>query len=183
MRDKLFVFLFLIILTGILSSCEKKNTTIKKIDLLTLPSLTGRNLTTVYTDSGKVQMELKAPLMESYTKTDAPYTEFRSGIKVYFYQGHEKPVASVVAHYAKFTDNNSIWELQDSVIAINEAGEKLETDLLYWDQKKNQIYTDRFVEITTEDQIIQGYGLESDTKLAKRKIKNLSAVIYINDEE
>jgi hypothetical protein len=69
------------------------------------------------------------------------------------------------------------------VVAINEAGDKLETELLFWDQKKDIIYTDRFVKITTEDQIIQGYGLESDPKLSKRRIKNMSAIIYINDEK
>ena len=68
-------------------------------------------------------------------------------------------------------------------MAINEAGEKLETELLFWDQKKELIFTDRFVKITTEDQIIQGYGLESDTRLSKRKIKNLSATIYVSDVE
>jgi len=68
-------------------------------------------------------------------------------------------------------------------VAFNEAGEKLETELLFWDQRKDLIYTDRFVKITTEDQIIQGYGLESDPRLTRRKIKNLSATIYINDED
>ena len=68
-------------------------------------------------------------------------------------------------------------------MAVNEAGEKLETELLFWDQKKDLIYTDRFVKITTEDQIVQGYGLESDPRLSKRQIKNLSATIYINEEE
>ena len=77
----------------------------------------------------------------------------------------------------------TLWELQDSVVAINENKEKLETELLFWDQKKNIIYTDRFVKITTEDQIIQGYGLESDPRLSKRRIKNLSATIYINEEQ
>ena len=67
--------------------------------------------------------------------------------------------------------------------AINEAGEKLETELLFWDQKKELIYTDRFVKITTEDQIVQGYGLESDPRLSRRRIKKLSATIYINEEQ
>ena len=50
-------------------------------------------------------------------------------------------------------------------------------------QNKELIYTDRFVKITTEDQIVQGYGLESDPRLSRRRIKNLSATIYINEEE
>ena len=183
MHNRHFIFVLILTAAAGLASCEKKNTTIPKIDILSLPSITGKNLTTIYTDSGKIQMELIAPLMESYSKAEVPYTEFKKGIKVYFYQGHDKPVASVIAQYAKYTDSNNLWELQDSVVAINEAGEKLETDLLYWDQKKNLIYTDRFVKITTADQIIQGYGLESDTKLVKRKIKNLSAIIYIDDNQ
>ena len=119
--------------------------------------------------------------MESYSRATEPYTVFRDGIKVSFYDGHPEPVAYVTSKYAKYTDDKNLWELKDSVIAVNEAGEKLETELLYWDQKKEVIYTDRFVKITTEDQIIQGYGLESDPRLSKRKIKNLSATIYIND--
>ena len=183
MRSRYIIVVSLIITAISLFSCEKKNATIPKIDILTLPALTSRNFTTTYTDSGKVQMVMSAPLIESYTKTEEPYSEFKEGIKVYFHNGHTEPVASVTAKYARFTDSKDLWELQDSVVAINEAGEKLETDLLYWDQKKSLIYTDRFVKITTADQIIQGYGLESDPRLSKRKMKNISAIIYVNDQQ
>jgi LPS export ABC transporter protein LptC len=172
----------IVIALGVIS-CEKKNETIQKIDILSLPSQVGKGIKTIYTDSGKLQMVLTAPLMERYDKAETPYTEFKSGLNVQFHDGHEKPVASVSAKYAKYTDNKNLWELQDSVVAINENNEKLETELLFWDQKKDLIYTDRFVKITTEDQIIQGYGLESDPRLTRRRIKNLSAVIYINDDQ
>jgi LPS export ABC transporter protein LptC len=183
MIKRLNAVTFLIVIALGVISCEKKNVTIQKIDILTLPSQIGKDIKTIYTDSGKIQLVLTAPLMERYEKTETPYTEFKSGINVLFHDGHKDPVASVSAKYAKYTDNKNLWELQDSVVAINENNEKLETELLFWDQKKNFIYTDRFVKITTEDQIIQGYGLESDPRLTKRRIKNLSAVIYINDEQ
>jgi len=148
-------FFSLIIIALSVVSCEKKSITYDKIDILTLPSLTARDFTTTYTDSGNIQLD----------------------------DGHDVPVASVTAKYAKYVDDKKLWELKDSVVAVNEAGERLETELLYWDQKKALIYTDRFVKITTEDQIIQGYGLESDPKLSKRRIKNLSAIIYIEEQE
>jgi LPS export ABC transporter protein LptC len=183
MRSGINVITALIVTALSVISCEKKAGTYDKIDILTLPSLTAKDFTTTFTDSGKMQLVLSAPLMERYEKTETPYSEFKSGIKVLFHDGYEQPVASVTAKYAKYTDNKNLWELQDSVVAINEDGEKLETELLFWDQKKALIYTDRFVKITTEDQIIQGYGLESDPRLSKRRIKNLSATIYINEEE
>lgn len=183
MRNCLKTVTALIILVLSAFSCEKKTDTIQKIDILTLPSLTAKDFTTTYTDSGKVELVLSAPIMERYEKAEIPYSEFKSGINVFFYDGHTEPVASVKGNYAKFNENKDLWELHDSVVAVNEAGDKLETELLFWDQKKALIYTDRFVKITTEDQIIQGYGLESDPRLSKRRIKNMSAIIYINDEK
>jgi len=183
MRKGINALKALFIITLSVISCEKKTGTYNKIDILTLPSQTAKDFTTIYTDSGKMQLVFSAPLMERYEKAETPFSEFRSGISVLFHDGQKEPVASVTAKYAKFIDNKNLWELQDSVVAVNEAGEKLETELLFWDQKKELIYTDRFVKITTEDQIIQGYGLESDPRLSRRRIKNLSATIYINEEE
>ncbi len=164
-------------------SCQKKADTIPVIDILKLPSLTVKDFETVYTDSGKLQLVLSAPIMESYTNTEDPYSVFRSGIRVFFHDGHTEHVGSVRAKYARYTDNKNLWELKDSVIAVNETGDRLETELLYWDQKKELIYTDRFVKITNEDQIVQGFGFESDPRLTRRKIKNVSATIYVSEEQ
>lgn len=183
MRSRINLIKYLIVAALVVISCDNKSITFDNIDILTLPSHTGRDFTTVYTDSGKTQLVLTAPLMERYEKAENPFSEFKSGITVLFHDGHPEPVASVTAKYAKFLEDKDLWELQDSVVAINEANERLETELLFWDQKKSLIYTDRFVKITTEDQIVQGYGLESDPRLSKRRIKNLSATIYINEEQ
>jgi hypothetical protein len=66
-------------------------------------------------------------------------------------------------------------------VIINENNEKLETELLFWDQEKDRIYTDRFVKITNEDVISQGIGFESDTHLTRRKILKVTADIYLKD--
>jgi LPS export ABC transporter protein LptC len=182
MRNGSDIIAVIVALATLVISCEKKVVKLEKIDILTLPSQTARDFTTTYTDSGKMQLVFSSPVMERYEKSETPYSEFRSGITVFFYDGKIKHVASVTSKYAKYTDDKNLWELKDSVIAINEAGEKLETELLFWDQKKELIYTDRFVKITTDDQIVQGYGLESDPRLSRRRIKNLSATIYINEE-
>lgn len=181
MRKRIRFFIPLLAAAISFISCGKKSVEYEKMDILALPSQTGKDFTTTYTDSGKLQLVFSAPLMERYEKAEPPYTEFRSGLDVRFHDGRSNPVASVTSKYAKFHDDKNLWELQDSVVAFNEAGEKLETELLFWDQKKDLIYTDRFVKITTEDQIIQGYGLESDPRLTRRRIKNLSATIYINE--
>jgi LPS export ABC transporter protein LptC len=189
MKNPLFKFrifsqwLIIILVILIALSCENKIDLIPKSDLLTLPSLTVKDFQTIYTDSGRLKLIMTSALMEQYDNTKSPYYEFRSGIKVLFYDGHKEPGASVTAKYAKYTKSDNLWELKDSVVVINEGNDKLETEVLYWDQTKNLIYSDRFVKITNESQIVLGTGFESDPHLNKRKIKKVSATIYLKDEQ
>ncbi len=169
--------------TLLLLSCEKKIGTVNKIDLISLPSVTAKDIETVFMDSGKLQLVMTTPLLEQYQNADVPYSEFRSGIRVVFYEGHESPTANVSAKYAKYTDDKKLWELRDSVVAINAENDMVETELLFWDQQKNLFYTDRFVKITDEDQITMGTGFEYDPRKDTRKIKNVTATFYVNDEQ
>jgi LPS export ABC transporter protein LptC len=173
--------LFVIVI--IVLSCENKIDFIPKSDLLTLPSITTRNFSTVYTDSGKLQLVLSSPLLEQYDNKDLSYSEFRSGIKVVFFDGKKAPVGSVNSKYAKYTNKDNLWELRDSVVVINEDNEKLETELLFWNQKNDLIYTDRFFKITNPDQVTQGFGFESNSRLNNRKLKKVNAIIYLKDQE
>jgi len=177
------LFSTLVLVTLLLLSCQKKVDLIPKSDLLNLPSQSVMDFQTIYTDSGKLQVIMSSSLMEKYDKIDPPYIEFKKGIKVIFYDGQKEPVASVTSKYARYNDNDVLWELKDSVVVINVDNDKLETEILYWDQQKDLIYTDRFVKITSVDQIVMGTGFESDPKLVKRRIKKVSATIYLRDEE
>jgi LPS export ABC transporter protein LptC len=164
-------------------SCENKINLLPKSELLALPAITVRYSETFVTDSGKLQLIMYAPLIEKYEIKDNAYTEFRSGINVIFYDGKEAPVASASSKYAKYTEANNLWELKDSVVVLNESNDKLETELLFWDQKKDLIYTDRFVKITNPDQVTQAFGFESDSHLRNQRLKKVSAIIYLKEDE
>jgi len=163
-------------------SCEHNIDTIRNDEISSLPVRTAKNFQTLFTDSGKVQLIMSAPLMKTYENTNEPYSEFRSGINVDFYDRHKNPIASATSKYAKHFDKKNLWELKDSVVIINKANEKLETEQLFWDEEKDLIYTDRFVKITREDQTIMGTGFESDSRLLSPKIKRVTATIYLKDE-
>jgi len=163
-------------------SCERKIDKIVDFEILSLPSQTGKNIYTVFTDSGKVQLIMSAPVMETWGNFDSPYTEFRLGMTIAFHDGNKEPVATASAKYAKFVDKENLWELDDSVVIVNRSGDKLETEQLFWNRDKNLVFTDRFVKITNEDQTVMGTGFESDPQLTRRRIKNVTATIYLHDE-
>ena len=121
--------------------------------------------------------------MEYYGKMEEPYSEFPNGIIVWFYDGKNEPTAHISARFGRYYEDKGLWEVRDSVVAINENNEILKTELLFWDEPNELIYTDKYVRITTEDQIVRGYGLESDPRFRKWIIKrDVSITLYVDDE-
>jgi len=167
----------------LLSSCEKKPVEVKDIPIKELPSLSGRNVETMYTDSGKVTLIVRTPLVQQFTTKEDPHTLFPEGLTVLFYDKKTSPQASISAHYARYTDKDEQWELRDSVVAVNTEGDILETELLYWSEPKERVWSDRFVRFTLKDKIIMGTGFESDSRLTNGTIKNVSGTIYFDDEQ
>jgi LPS export ABC transporter protein LptC len=186
-RGKISFISHLYTLTLVISlvsvSCSKKIEVIKKSDIESYPTMTVREFRTEYSDSAKKQVVMTSSLMERYSNKKPPYSEFTKGINVLFYDGHKEPVGFLSSKYAKVTEDKRIWELKDSVVVINEKHDTLETELLYWDQGKELVYTDRFVKISSVDRVTMGTGFEANSRLTWYQIRNISSDFYIKDEK
>lgn len=169
--------------TALLSSCEKKDIVLKDLQIKSLPSLSAKNIETMYSDSGKVTLLVRSPLIQQFTAVENPHTLFPEGLTVLFYEKQSEPQASIHSKYARFTDKDALWELRDKVVAVNNEGDILETELLYWSEARQKIWSDRFVRFTHNDQIIMGTGFESDTRFTNWSIKNVTGTLYIEDEQ
>jgi len=178
-----FIAAVLITGTALLSSCEKKHEVINDLQIKDLPALSARDVETMYSDSGWVTLVVRSPLIQQFTGKDDAHTLFPHGLTVLFYDKATKPQASISSKYARYTEKDELWELRDSVVAVNMQGDILETELLYWSEPKESVWSDRFVKITGKDKIIMGTGFESDPRLTRYRIKNMSATIYIQDEQ
>ena len=55
--------------------------------------------------------------------------------------------------------------------------------LLYWNQDQHRVYSDSFIRIQQEDQILTGYGFESNESLTKYKIFKIKGVFPMDSEE
>ena len=169
--------------TALFSSCDKKEITVKDLMIKGLPTLSARNVETMYSDSGKVTMVVQTPLIQQYSSEENPYTLFPEGLTVLFYDRTDVPQASITSHYARYTEKDDVWELRDSVVAVSNKGEVLETELLFWSQPRDRIWSDRFVRFTHNDQIVMGTGFDSDSRFSNWTIKNVTGTIYIRDEQ
>jgi LPS export ABC transporter protein LptC len=134
---------FLIALTFLFSSCEND---IKKVDSL-LQKKTGveeaRQIESFFSEGGRVKAKLTSPLMRRYM-IDSSYMEFPQTLHVDFYDDSIKIESTLDAMYAKYMESQKKIFLRDSVMVINlQTGDTLKSRELWWDQIKEEFYTDK----------------------------------------
>ena len=59
-------------------------------------------------------------------------------------------------------------------------GERFETEELFWNQKEDKVYSDRFIRIEQEDKIITGVGFESNQNMTRYTIRESRGVFPVD---
>lgn len=163
-------------------SCSNDyNEVIKDVSFETLPEQRAENIEIVRTDSGKVIGKIFAPVLERYSQEENPYELFPEGMKVVTYQKYPKINSSIVCKYAYHDVKTQKWEARDNVVAVNIDGDTLKTEQMFWDLKIEKIYSDKYVNITTKDEIIYGNGFIANQDFTNWKITNVKGTIYLDE--
>ncbi len=121
----------------------------------------GTNVTIHYTDSGLLKATLFAPQLIGYKKEGNDIVRMPKGIKADFYDAYGNKDSYLTADKGISYQTKKITEVSQNVVVMNNKGERLNTEKLIWDQKKQLIYTDKFVKITTPTQVLTGIGMQS----------------------
>jgi LPS export ABC transporter protein LptC len=162
-------------------SCQNKN--IEQIKAFShppgSPEVIADNLDLFYSDSTIVRFRLKCPKLLIFQDEDEPYKEFPNGFKIEQYDRNRKITSSIKASYGKYYEKKELWEAKQNVVAVTENGDSLKTELLYWDEKKEMIYSDQFVKIIQKEQIITGIGFERNLQTKKWKIIQPKGTVMI----
>ena len=137
------------------------------------------NVLTLYSDSAKVMVRLQTPMQEDYENGDVVFPD---GIDVEFLEEGETVTSTLRANYGKQERNKDLYLVRGNVIVHNlQKQEKLETEELYWNKAKAQIYTDKFVKITTPEEILMGHGLEANQDFSNYRIKKVTGVFSLKE--
>lgn len=166
------------------SSCDMsmEREKVEKILNDTLFSETAENVEMQFSDSGQLKAVLFAPLLERFPAKE-PYTVFDKGVTGYFYGSSGKVENSLRAQYAISYDSKKLVELKKDVQLINFKREKLNTEKLIWDQNTGKIYTDEFVKITTDENIIYGEGFEANQDFTEYRIFKAKGEVSLDEKD
>ena len=143
------------------------------------PILELSNIESFYSDSAIVRLKLVAPKQYEYENNDR---EFIDGIYLEFYEKDGSISSTLEANYCYHYGNEDRWRAFGNVIVKNMVNyEQLNTEELYWEPKKEKVYTDKFVRIETDGEIYTGEGMEAPQDFSYWRINNLRAVISLDE--
>ena len=155
-------------------SCGGKLSEAAQLNLSETPVQTVDSLFMVQTKNGGLKMRVEADVMERYENDTCSYELFPKGLHVFAYS--EEDLLETVLHsnnakhFKSKKGDNEYWSAFGNVSVQNIMKQQtLETDTLYWDQTKKEIYTDCYVRMFTNDDFMQGYGMRSD-EMARNSI-------------
>ncbi|WP_162428058.1 LPS export ABC transporter periplasmic protein LptC [Pontibacter pudoricolor] len=179
MKIRGWLYLFLLTITIAGAGCQKELKDPDKEIKYTGPVMENKDVFTLYSDSAKLMIRMKAPVQQEFEKGDGV---FPKGFYVEFLQQPGKVTSTMRANYGKQTKGSELYFAKGDVQVNNILkGEKLETEELYWDRRRRKIYTDKFVKITTPNRVVTGQGLQSDQNFDNYTIKKITGVFDIEE--
>jgi LPS export ABC transporter protein LptC len=167
-----------IVLVFFLTGCINKMQDINAIYLDSNIHDSGKNIEFSYYLKGDLEFTLIAPELKSANFPEDKNI-FPKGINIYVFNNYLDTIATIQSDFAIQDKNSDLVEASKNVILKNNNKDQLNTEQLFWNQKTKQIYTDEFVTLSTQDQLIMGFGFVADENFSTYSLTNITATIYL----
>lgn len=147
-----------------------------------LPVGEAYNIVHKHTDSGRIDIRMKTPLMLDFSnREEHPYSEFPKGIRIVTIEKNGDST-TIEGDYAKTYSKTEVAEIRNNVVIYNHTQKnKLETDQIYWDQKTHFFFTETKFAFYTVSDTIYGTGFEASEDLNIWWVKNQKGVINVKE--
>ena len=177
------IALWAIVLLFCFSSCsrDKKQFTGAVTSRDSTSVLTTRGITSLVSENGVIKYRIKSDEWMVFDRMDPPYHSFEKGVQLEVFDSLMQVGSLIKADTAYFFTETELWKLIGNVHAENVDGEIFDTQLLFWDQKKRNVYSDSTIRIQQDNQIIIGIGFESNQDFTKYTIRKTEGVIPVKE--
>lgn len=144
---------------GLGSGCDQKKVDMAHTQVYAGPVLSAKDVVTHYSDSARTKVILRAPIQWEYQDGDR---EFPKGIQIDFYDEQQRNSTRLTARYARYERTQDIYVAKEDVVVTDLIEHKvLNTEELRWSRPKAKVYTDKFVRVSTQKELLTGIGLEA----------------------
>ena len=134
------------------------------------PLSEAENVEMFYAEKDLIKVKMIAQKVFEYENGDK---EFPEGIYLEFFDETGTITSTLRANSAYYFSEEDKWRGRGKVEIINiQKKEQLNTEELFWKQDTKRIFTEKFVTIKLENEVIYGTGFEAAQDLSDYTIKN-----------
>ena len=148
-----------------------------------IPVMVTRDVSTYVSDSGVVRYKIITSEWKVFDRLDPSRWSFEKGIYLEKFDNKLTIEAVITADTAYYYDKLELWELRSNVHIENEQDEEFDTQLLFWNQKTKQVYSDQYIHIRQQKRIITGTGFTSNQDFTNYTIKQTQGIFPIKEEQ
>jgi LPS export ABC transporter protein LptC len=117
------------------------------------------NVETFYSENNLIKVKIVAEQLYEFANGDR---EFPKGIYVEFFDETGQLESTLRANHAFYFKEENLWRGRGKVQVKNIAkNEQLNTEELFWKSTEERIYTDKFVTIRQQGDVLYGEGLQA----------------------
>lgn len=145
-----------------------------------MPSMVTHNVNTLISDSGVTQYKIVSPLWYIYDEVDTPYWLFPEGLYLQKYDPDFNVIATVAADSARFYRLQKLWKLEGNVEMTKAPEDLFLSPRVFWDQRKQTLYSDTFIHIENATHVLEGTGFESNERLTKYRILHPTGIFPVD---
>lgn len=155
----------------------------RNLDPSKMPSMVTHNISTLVSDSGVTQYKIVAPVWYVYDEVDTPYWSFPEGLYLQKFDPKFKVIATVAADSARFFRLQKLWRLEGNVEMTKAPKDVFLSPRVFWDQRRQRLYSDTFIHIENATHVLEGTGFESDERLTRYRILHPSGIFPVDRDK
>lgn len=145
--------------------------------------MTSYGVNTLISDSGVIKYRIVTERWDVNVIRQPNRWEFMKG--VFFEQFDEQfhVEGYIQADTAWYYDQLKLWKLRGRVRVRNNNGLRYESEELYWDGIRHELYSYVFSKVITPERTLEGTYFRSDERMTKYTVSNSKGSFMPNEEE
>lgn len=183
--QRILLFILFIVCVCSYASCQDEGKE-RQAEALTgseIPSMVTHDAVMLISDSGVIKYRAIADNWTRYSdEAKEPYQYFPEGIRFEQIDSTRSAQQTIIADTAYNWENQQVWHLIGNVEVTSIKGELFQTEELYWNMRDHTVYSDSFIHIERTENIIEGYGFNSNDSFTQYEIRRTSGVFPAKEQ-
>ena len=142
--------------------------------------MTTYGVSKLISDSGVIRYKIVAEEWNVHDRTNPPKQTFPKGLVMEKFNEKFHVEMYITADTA-YWYNQNLWELRGRVCVWNDQGTIFNSELLYWDMNRHEMYSNMFMTIRKPDEYLQGYNFRSNEQMTRYTVTNANAETPFSD--